>query len=103
MKPTLILLLITACAANAELRLGIIGTDTSHVSAFTKILNDEMSPDHIPGARIVAAYKGMNAGGGPKGVGDAVNESVVITFMLLFVANFVMSAIYFQLVPPKTG
>ncbi len=53
--------------------------------------------------RIVAAYKGMNAAGGPKGVGDAVNESVVITFMLLFVVNFVMSAIYFQLVPPKTG
>src|SRR6187549_495480 len=54
-------------------------------------------------AAIVACYKGMNAGGGPKGVGDAVNESVVITFMLLFVVNFVMSAIYFQLVPPKTG
>src|SRR5436190_12003085 len=54
-------------------------------------------------AAIVAAYKGMSAGGGPKGVGDAVNESVVITFMLLFVVNFVMSAIYFQLVPPKTG
>src|SRR6476661_7627798 len=54
-------------------------------------------------AAIVASYKGMNAKGGPKGVGDAVNESVVITFMLLFVVNFVMSAIYFQLVPPKTG
>ena len=51
----------------------------------------------------MACYKGMNAAGGPKGVGDAVNESVVITFMLLFVVNFVMSAIYFQLVPPKTG
>jgi hypothetical protein len=34
---------------------------------------------------------------------DPVNESVVVTFMLLFVVNFVMSAIYFQLVPPKTG
>jgi phospholipid/cholesterol/gamma-HCH transport system permease protein len=54
-------------------------------------------------AAIVASYKGMNAGGGPKGVGDAVNESVVITFMLLFVVNFVMTAIYFQLVPAKTG
>jgi phospholipid/cholesterol/gamma-HCH transport system permease protein len=52
-------------------------------------------------AAIVASYKGMNAKGGPKGVGDAVNESVVITFMLLFVVNFVMSAIYLQLVPPK--
>jgi phospholipid/cholesterol/gamma-HCH transport system permease protein len=54
-------------------------------------------------AAIVASYMGMNAGGGPKGVGDAVNESVVITFLLLFVANFVMSMIYLQLVPPKTG
>ena len=54
-------------------------------------------------AAIVACYKGMNAAGGPKGVGDAVNESVVITFLLLFVVNFVMSAIYFQVVPPKTG
>jgi phospholipid/cholesterol/gamma-HCH transport system permease protein len=54
-------------------------------------------------AAIVAAYKGMNAKGGPKGVGDAVNESVVITFMLLFVVNFVLSTIYVQIVPPKTG
>jgi len=54
-------------------------------------------------AAIVAAYKGMNAAGGPKGVGDAVNESVVITFMLLFIANFVMSAVYFQLITPKGG
>ena len=52
-------------------------------------------------AALVASYKGINAGGGPKGVGDAVNQSVVITFMLLFVANFVMTAIYFQVVPPK--
>jgi phospholipid/cholesterol/gamma-HCH transport system permease protein len=54
-------------------------------------------------AAVVASYKGLTAGGGPKGVGDAVNQSVVITFMLLFVSNFVMTAIYFQLVPPKLG
>src|SRR5689334_4763770 len=52
-------------------------------------------------AAIVASYKGLNAGGGPKGVGDAVNQSVVITFLLLFAVNFVITAIYFQLVPPK--
>ncbi|UPK75864.1 ABC transporter permease [Nocardioidaceae bacterium SCSIO 66511] len=52
-------------------------------------------------AAIVAAYKGMNAKGGPKGVGDAVNEAVVVTFMLLFVINFFMSAMYFQIVPEK--
>ncbi len=54
-------------------------------------------------AAVVAAYKGMNAAGGPKGVGDAVNESVVITFLLLFVVNFILSTIYLQVIPPKTG
>jgi phospholipid/cholesterol/gamma-HCH transport system permease protein len=52
-------------------------------------------------AAIVASYKGLNAGGGPKGVGDAVNQSVVITFMLLFFVNFVITAVYFQVVPAK--
>jgi phospholipid/cholesterol/gamma-HCH transport system permease protein len=52
-------------------------------------------------AGLVAAYKGLTAGGGPKGVGDAVNQTVVITFMLLFLENFIMSAIYFQVVPQK--
>ena len=35
-------------------------------------------------AAIVGAYKGLNAGGGPAGVGRAVNESVILSFMLLF-------------------
>jgi len=52
-------------------------------------------------AAVVASYKGLNAGGGPKGVGDAVNQSVVITFLLLFFVNFVVTAIYFQVVPAK--
>jgi phospholipid/cholesterol/gamma-HCH transport system permease protein len=52
-------------------------------------------------AALVAAYKGMTARGGPKGVGDAVNQSVVITFMLLFALNFVITAVYFQVVPQK--
>ena len=51
-------LLFCAIPAAAALRLGIIGTDTSHVTAFTEILNDESSPDHVPGGRVVAAYKG---------------------------------------------
>jgi phospholipid/cholesterol/gamma-HCH transport system permease protein len=54
-------------------------------------------------AGVVASYKGLNAGGGPKGVGDAVNQSVVITFMLLFAVNFVITAVYFQVVPAKGG
>jgi predicted dehydrogenase len=43
----------------ADVRIGIIGTDTSHVPAFTKLLNgDPAVKDHIAGARVVAAYKG---------------------------------------------
>jgi phospholipid/cholesterol/gamma-HCH transport system permease protein len=52
-------------------------------------------------AAIVAAYKGLNAAGGPKGVGDAVNQSVVVTFLLLFFVNFVLTAVYLQVVPAK--
>ena len=52
-------------------------------------------------AGTVACYKGLYAKGGPKGVGDAVNEAVVITFVLLFIVNFFISAVYIQLVPPK--
>ncbi|MDX6288148.1 MAG: phospholipid/cholesterol/gamma-HCH transport system permease protein [Frankiales bacterium] len=52
-------------------------------------------------AGLVASYKGLTAGGGPKGVGDAVNQSVVFTFMLLFVINFVASSVYAAVVPQK--
>ncbi len=38
--------------------MGIIGLDTSHVTAFTRLLNDTASPDHVPGARVVAGYPG---------------------------------------------
>jgi predicted dehydrogenase len=40
------------------LRVGLIGLDTSHVTAFTALLNDPSHPDHVPGARVVAAFKG---------------------------------------------
>lgn len=52
-------------------------------------------------AGIVACYMGMNAKGGPQGVGDAVNQSVVVSFVLLFIVNTVLTAIYYQIVPPK--
>lgn len=52
------LLLFSIPLFAADIRVGIIGTDTSHVPAFTKMLNDASAPNHITGARIVAAYKG---------------------------------------------
>ena len=50
-------------------------------------------------AAIVGAYKGLKAGGGPSGVGRAVNEAVIIAFMVLFALNSIITAIYFQVVP----
>ena len=41
-----------------ELKLGMIGLDTSHVVAFTKILNDPKAKGHVPGAKVIAAFKG---------------------------------------------
>ncbi|RQN09816.1 ABC transporter permease [Aeromicrobium camelliae] len=52
-------------------------------------------------AGVVAAYRGLNTAPGPKGVGDAVNQSVVITFLLLFFVNFVITTLYLQLFPGK--
>ncbi len=52
-------LLITAHAA--DIRLGLVGLDTSHVTAFTEILHNEKAKDHMPGARVVAAFKGGSA------------------------------------------
>jgi len=52
-------------------------------------------------AGVVAANRGISAKGGPKGVGDAVNQSVVVAFLLLFFVNLVITAIYLRVVPPK--
>ncbi len=84
------------------------GTPGAYIASFTALAQEAdlwqgMVKALIFGfiAAIVASYKGMNAAGGPKGVGDAVNEAVVITFTLLFIVNFFVTAIYLQLVPPK--
>jgi hypothetical protein len=61
MKIRLIVATVLACgwaALGADLRIGIIGCDTSHVVAFTETLNDPQAKGHIPGGKIVAAYKG---------------------------------------------
>ena len=58
MRALILALALAAAARPAEIRLGIVGTDTSHVPAFTQMLNDPSSPGHVPGARVVAAWKG---------------------------------------------
>lgn len=52
-------------------------------------------------AATVACYKGMNCDYGPIGVGRAVNQSVVVTSILVFAANYVITMLYYVLVPPR--
>ena len=50
--------LTSTSAFAADLRLGIVGTDTSHVIGFATAYNDPSSSGHVSGARIVAAFRG---------------------------------------------
>jgi phospholipid/cholesterol/gamma-HCH transport system permease protein len=44
-------------------------------------------------AGLIACYKGISVGGGPAGVGNAVNETVVYTFVALFAINIIATAV----------
>ena len=52
------LLTLSPLAAKDPIRIGMIGLDTSHVTAFTRIINDPTTKDHVKGAKVVAAFKG---------------------------------------------
>lgn len=49
---------LVSAAAAADLRIGLIGLDTSHVIAFTRLFNDTNAADHVPGGTVVAGFKG---------------------------------------------
>lgn len=53
-----LLLYLVVTSTAADLRVGMIGLDTSHAVEFTRRLNDSADKDYIPGARVVAAVKG---------------------------------------------
>jgi len=50
-------------------------------------------------ATVVAAHKGLNASGGPKGVADAVNQAVVLSVILLAGVNVGLTQGYVMLFP----
>lgn len=52
------LLLVASLSSAADLRIGMIGLDTSHVTAFTDVLNNPKHPNHVAGGKIVAAVQG---------------------------------------------
>jgi len=40
------------------IKVGMVGLDTSHCPAFTRMLNDAANPYYVPGAQVVGAYPG---------------------------------------------
>jgi hypothetical protein len=56
--PLVFALVALTSARAAELRIGMIGLDTSHVVQYLNIVNDPKHKDHVPGGKIVAAFKG---------------------------------------------
>jgi predicted dehydrogenase len=45
----------------AEIRIGMIGLDTSHVPAMAELINNPQNKKHVPGGKVVAAFKGGSA------------------------------------------
>ena len=58
---TFTLALVSVPAFADDLKIGIIGLDTSHVTAFTEIINNANAPGHAPGGKVVAAFKTSSA------------------------------------------
>lgn len=53
------LLIASTCCGQDEqaiIRVGMIGLDTSHCIAFTKLLNDDSQKDFLPGFRVTVVY-----------------------------------------------
>src|SRR5947207_802419 len=42
----------------SDLKIGLVGLDTSHVLAFTKCFNKPGDAEHVPGGRVVCAFPG---------------------------------------------
>ncbi|HLY08644.1 MAG TPA: Gfo/Idh/MocA family oxidoreductase [Planctomycetota bacterium] len=58
LKIALVAALLVLSSEDEPIKVGIVGLDTSHVVAFTQLLNDPKSPAYVPGAKVVCAFKG---------------------------------------------
>jgi predicted dehydrogenase len=56
-----VLCTVIASAARAQIRIGIIGCDTSHVPAFAKEFNNPKAEGDLAGFKVVAAFPGGSA------------------------------------------
>ena len=61
MKRLILLALVPLISRAADLKIGIIGTDTEHCIAFTEFINNPNAPGHAGGGQVVAFLKGGSA------------------------------------------
>jgi phospholipid/cholesterol/gamma-HCH transport system permease protein len=52
-------------------------------------------------AAVIASHQGLNAKRGPAGIGEAVNRTVVITGVGLFLLNLLVTDVFLAIVPPR--
>ena len=89
-----------AYRSNVALVFGLSGLTYLVLGAVGGALSDRFGPRLTTSAGmlilvagLVGCYRGLTVQGGPKGVGIAVNETVVYAFICLFVINVIMTAI----------
>lgn len=71
---------------------GLIATQTHTVDIVFIIIKSALF-GYV--AAVIGCFKGITVGGGPAGVGTAVNETVVYSFIALFAMNIIVTAVQF--------
>jgi len=52
---------------------------------------------------VIAGLRGLEAKGGPRGVADAVNASVVLSFVAIFITNLLITQLQSMFFPGQVG
>lgn len=112
MTPLLLLVAVASCLLSGVAAVFLLYDTT--VGAFVATFKANFAPPEILAALVktaifgviiatVCCYKGINAKGGPEGVGRAVNQAVVMSFVALWVVNYVVTSLTLALFPELTG
>ncbi len=105
-----LIVMLVGTASGYAFTLGVLGgTKGSFIGSYSQLAG---VPDFIASelkacvfgatAVTIAAHKGLTAKKGPTGVGEAVNQSVVITGVVMFAQNLIMTQLFFVLVDVRT-
>jgi phospholipid/cholesterol/gamma-HCH transport system permease protein len=100
--PLLNLIAILACVLSGVLAVVVLYDTT--LGSFAATFKANFATPELIGSMVkttlfgliiatVSCYKGMTVGGGPQGVGRAVNQAVVTSFAALWVVNYMITSL----------